>query len=849
MSEHGGNIHKARRESVKDNTDFIDFSASINPFGPPAVVYSLIQSQVRDILHYPDPDYYELKKIIAKRYSVDADNIVLGNGSSDILFALFRVLKPLRAVIPTPSYIDYAKSADLNNTPIHFHQLLEENNFKLDSDELKKELKKGDLLLLCSPNNPTGNLIDASQAEALARHDSELTILIDEAYLDFIPDACSAAGKYKNVFTLNSLTKFYAIPGLRLGFGVFSADVAKRLQEFIAPWAVNSFADLAGRACLEETGFAATAGRIHDEKSWFLNKLEQFSQLQLFPGQANFILLKIKNGESCENLQGFLFTRKILIRNCSNIRGLGSAYFRIAVKSREDNTRLIQVLEEYYGVKKANPASKKTARLMFQGTSSNAGKSILTTALCRILLQDGVKVAPFKAQNMSLNSFVTNTGGEMGRAQVVQAQAAKVDPDIRMNPVLLKPNSNVGSQIIVCGKPVGNMDIFQYNRYKPEAWKKIIECYASLEDEYDAVILEGAGSPGEINLKHDDIVNMKMAAHAESPVMLVGDIDRGGVYASFIGTYEVLESWERALTAGFIVNKFRGEQSLLDSAHCFMKAKTGKDVFGVIPYLADLGIPEEDSVTFKLNSSKIIEPKEPFIDIAVIDLPHISNFTDIEPFYNEPDVRVRIVKSVQELHLPDVILIPGSKNVASDLTYLKNSGLADAILGSIESVAEIVGVCGGYMMLGEKIEDPFGIESSEKLLYGLGLLPVDSILAEEKCLKRKEGIHRLSGLKVTGYEIHHGVSFNTETALFAYSDGTGCGVSAQDGKIWGCYLHGIFDDDLFRRGYIDKIRKKKGLAPKNLVVAPYDIESAFDRLADTVRQSLDMDKIYKLLGL
>lgn len=849
MSEHGGNIHKAKRESGNINVDFIDFSAGINPFGPPAGVYTLLQSRVRDILHYPDPEYYELRNIIAEKYKVQPENIVLGNGSSDILFALFRVLQPQRAVIPVPSYIDYAKSAELSNIPIQFHQLLEEDSFRLNVKELIKIVNKGDLLLLCSPNNPSGNLLSPEKIEELSRHDSNLLIVIDEAYLDFIPEAASVAGQYHNVFTLNSLTKFYAIPGLRLGFGIFPAEIAKRLQESIAPWAVNSFADMTGRECLKASDFTKTAKMLAEEKTWVLNQLHQFDALKVFPGQANFILIKNKNSENCSKLQEFLYDRRILIRNCFNFRGLGPQYWRIAVKSREDNTKLIESLQDYFGMNKLPKARQRRANLMFQGTSSNAGKSILTTALCRILLQDGVKVAPFKAQNMSLNSFVTGTGGEMGRAQVVQAQAAKTDPDIRMNPVLLKPNSNVGSQVIVCGKPVGNMDIFQYNRYKAEAWKKIVECYTSLEDEYDAVILEGAGSPGEINLKHDDIVNMKMAEHVQSPVILVGDIDRGGVYASFIGTYEVLEGWERALTAGFIVNKFRGEQSLLDSAHAYMKAKTDKDVFGVVPYLTDLGIPEEDSVTFKLNRPGNAEPDEPYIDIAVIDLPHISNFTDIEPFYSEPDVRLRIVKSAKELMQPDVILLPGSKNVASDLAYLKNKGLAGAILSSIGDTKEIVGICGGYMMLGDQIEDPYEIESGAKFLQGFGLLPINSILAEDKCLKRKKGIHIQSGLTVSGYEIHHGISMNSQAALFSYSDGSGCGVSAQDGKVWGCYLHGIFDDDIFRRSFIDNVRQKKGLAPKNVVVAPYDIETAFDRLAETVRQSIDMDKIYQLLGL
>lgn len=848
MSEHGGNIHKARREADKMGSDFIDFSASTNPYGPPAAVYSQIQSQVRDLLHYPDPDYVELKSIIAKKYDVNIETIVLGNGSSDILFALFHVLKPKRAVIPVPSYIDYKKSAEISNTPVLYYNLKETDNFTLDAQDLSNCMQQGDLLLICSPNNPTGNLVSLVDIELLAGTCRECTIVIDEAYLDFIPGAASVASKYHNVYTINSLTKFHAIPGLRLGFGVFPKDVAQQLQAFIAPWPVNCFADLAGRACLADTDFDKTALKLQEEKQWMLHQLEKITQFTIYPGQANFLLIKLNNCKSCEDIQRYLLKQHLLIRNCSNFIGLGPEYMRVAVKSRDENMCLLRAFYEYYGVAPRKMKKKRCSRLMFQGTSSNAGKSILTAALCRILLQDGVKVAPFKAQNMSLNSYVTSAGGEMGRAQVVQAQAAKTDPDVRMNPVLLKPNSNVGSQIIVNGKVVGNMDIFQYNRFKPTVWESVTQSFRSLEDEYDAVILEGAGSPGEINLKHDDIVNMKMAEFAQSPVMLVGDIDRGGVYAAFIGTYSVLESWEKKLLAGFVVNKFRGEQRLLQSAHDYIAAKTGKDVYGVVPYLNNLGIPEEDSVTFKLNSANSIEPHEPYIDLAVIDLPHISNFTDIEPFYGEPDVRVRIIKRAAEFGSPDAVLIPGSKNVAADLISLKQSGLAAALIDSLDRVHELVGICGGYMMLGNTIEDPYRIESSTTSLEGLGLLECNSVLAESKCLQRKEGVHTATGLKVHGYEIHHGIIQNTQTPLFKYNDGSCCGVASEDGKVWGCYLHGVFDDDLFRRSFIDRIRQKKGLAAKNCVVAPYDVEVAFDRLASIVRQSLDMDKVYSLLG-
>ncbi len=490
------------------------------------------------------------------------------------------------------------------------------------------------------------------------------------------------------------------------------------------------------------------------------------------------------------------------------------------------------------------------ASLMFQGTNSDAGKSILTAALCRILLQDGYRVAPFKAQNMSLNSFVTHDGLEMGRAQVVQAQASRIDPDVRMNPVLLKPSSDVGSQVIVRGKPVGNMRVNEYVCYKPKAWEAVKEAYDSLAAENDVIILEGAGSPGEINLKHHDIVNMKMARHAKAPVLLIGDIDRGGVFASLVGHYELMEEWERELLAGYVINCFRGDASLLDPAFDFMIQRTGKSVFGVVPFIKNLGLPEEDSVGFKKGLFQLQRPEAEHVEIVLIDLPHISNFTDFEPFLQEPDVYLKIIKDVKELKKPDAIIIPGSKNVVADLKFLHESGIgAEIVRFADEKSCEIIGICGGYQMLGTRIADPHGLESDGEVLAGLQLLPIKTVLDPDKTLLQKSYTHFSSQLKVRGYEIHHGRSETSCSSVLESEGGKGEGAVSDNGQVWGCYLHGIFDDDLFRRWLCDGLRQKKGVEPLKKVVAPYDLEPAFDRLAKIVRKSLDMDGVYELLGL
>ena len=497
-------------------------------------------------------------------------------------------------------------------------------------------------------------------------------------------------------------------------------------------------------------------------------------------------------------------------------------------------------------------------RLMFQGTSSNVGKSILTTALCRILLQDAVRVAPFKAQNMSLNSFVTRDGGEMGRAQVLQAQACRLEPDVRMNPILLKPSANAcggqagaGCQVIVRGKPVGNMSVAEYDRYKPQAFEAAKACYDALAAEFDAVVLEGAGSPAEVNLKSRDIANMQMARHARSPVLIVGDIDRGGVFASFVGTLEVLDPWERELIGGWVVNRFRGDAELLRPALDYMLAHTGRPVFGVVPWLERLGLPEEDSVEFKSGALDDRSQRAEAVAIAVVDLPHISNFTDFDALRIEEDVKLRIVRPGDELGEPDAVILPGSKNVLHDLRYLRERGIAERLLSLARGGrTEIVGICGGLQLLGREIRDPGGIEFGIGSAEGLGLLSAVTTLASEKTLTRAEGVHGPSGCRVAGYEIHHGrTTAEGNAVILRRTDGEAIAFAADGHLVWGTYLHGIFDADEFRRWFVDRLRARRGWSPRGAVSARYDIEPALDRLAQAVRESLDMEAVYRLMRL
>jgi len=848
--DHGGNVYHAAKAKNISVDKIIDFSANINPFGPPEWLRPCISSGVDSLLNYPDPYSFELIEKIAAKYDLDENTIIIANGSTELLYQLPRVLGCTRAVIPVPCYVDYIKVMEQAGIPVSLIRLSEESGFAPDTKEIEKLLQPGDLLVVGSPNNPTGCVFPAECIKKLAQNNPDVIFLIDEAFLEFVGTAKSVAGQLDNCITLHSLTKFYAIPGLRLGYGVFPVNIAEKLKKLLPPWTVNSLAQKVGLKCVEDLEYQK-ASRVYLKtcKRSFLDVLSSFKNLTVFPSAANYFLIKLSGDMSVTTLAEKLYEKNILIRNCLNYLNLSDRYFRIAIRNTKENAHFAAELSKILTSSVKIHKESKTPAIMFQGTSSNAGKSILTAALCRILLQDGVRVAPFKAQNMSLNSFVTVDGLEMGRAQVVQAQAARLDPDVRMNPILLKPNSDTGSQVIVRGKPVGNMGVFEYVKFKETAMNDACNCYDDLASDFDVIILEGAGSPGEVNLKRHDIVNMRMARYAESPVILVGDIDRGGVYASFVGTMEVLNQWERDLIAGFLVNRFRGNEKLLQDAHEYVKMHTGKDVLGVVPYIPDHGIPEEDSVSFKEGVFAREKPTRDHIEIAVISLPHISNFTDIEPFIAEPDVYLRIVETAADLGDPDVIILPGSKNVMADLQAITSAGISDIIKRKADEGTEIIGICGGYQMLGKTIVDPLNLESNLGLIEGLSLLAMDTELAHDKTLIRKSGTNKLSGREVYGYEIHHGQTKSEKPPLFVYDDNTSCGIAASEKKIWGCYLHGLFDSDGYRRDFIDTVRLRKGLSSYQGIPILYDLEPAFDRLADTVRAGLDMDLVYSLLKL
>lgn len=531
--------------------------------------------------------------------------------------------------------------------------------------------------------------------------------------------------------------------------------------------------------------------------------------------------------------------------------------------------------------------------LMIQGTGSGVGKSLIVTALCRIFKDMGIDVAPFKAQNMALNSYVTLDAGEIGRAQALQALAAKLEPVIDMNPVLLKPSNQAEIQVIIHGKVYATMNTKKYFILKKHSLDAIRSSFDRLSSKHELIILEGAGSPAEINLMKNDIVNMRMAQYANAPVLLVGDIDRGGLFASFYGTVTLLGKKAKRIKA-FVVNKFRGDKNFLTPALSMIKKKTGKPVIGVIPYMSNISLPEEDGVSLKeiqnsrfniRNSSQDINA---VVHIVVVKLNYISNFTDFDPFNYEPDVEMIYSCNPSEIEHADIVIIPGTKNTMDDLMYLKSTGLIDSIKRSYKKGIQIIGICGGYQMLGKKLFNPYGIEGNIKRLDGIGLLNIQTIFGKDKIVSQVEaeiikdsesGLFSCKGIHLKGYEIHHGTStgdvglfklkrnLSQSESMNCYSEGAkqlknleelstineGKSAVILDGSVnhncWGTYIHGIFENNLFRRHILNQIRLKNRLKPLHTVVKYEDmLNTEIDLLADTVRQNISIKFIKRLLG-
>lgn len=887
---HGGDLTTAETIYGLPADGFLDFSSNMNPFGPPEAVGKLLAERWRELARYPDPAVRELRRTLADKYGIPEESILVGNGAAELIDLTVRALKPRSVGLARPSFSEYEEAVRKIGGGIVDIPLSPDHGFALSETALREAAASADLLLLGHPNNPTGKIADPAMLHRLVQ--DRIRLVLDEAFVDFAPDEQAVslirlAAATKGLYVLRSMTKFYAIPGIRLGFMVAHPDEIRMLKELQVPWSVNTMAQWIGQAVLSGSEYAERTKRWLAEERPRLTQRLQSLGLKVFPSDVNFLLVSIPEsfGVDVQTLQRRMGQLGVLIRDASLFSGLNDSYFRVAVRLREENETLVARLSQAFQLTggpaqletetltqsaKAEPSSGSESgtsaglapTIMFQGTSSDAGKSILTTALCRILLQDGRKVAPFKSQNMSLNSYVTPDGKEIGRAQGMQADACRIAATTDMNPILLKPKKDMVSQVVVHGKPLRDYDARTYReKYLGEAQEIVKEALGRMRSRYDVVVIEGAGSPAEVNLKDRDIVNMRLAGWADAPVLLIADIDRGGVFASLVGTLDILTPEERDRVKGFVINKFRGDVSLLKPGLDWLERRTGKPVLGVIPYLPDLGLEDEDSAS--LDAKRLSGPKrEGQVDVVVLRLPRLSNFTDFDPLFEEPDVHVRYVSNAAEWGEPDAVIIPGSKNTMDDLKFLRESGLEECIRRHVQEGGRLIGICAGYQMLGSRLLDPERIESDTEELPGIGLFPSETTFTPDKRTERVSGSATWPGVgivPVEGYEIHMGrtaflntvrrpISIRIHDAPEAAQSYHEDGAMSEDGKVWGTYVHGILHNDELRRAWINEIRTDKGwTALDGQLQFHSKREAAFDRLADHVRSHLDMAQIYAMI--
>ncbi|PKL23998.1 MAG: threonine-phosphate decarboxylase [Spirochaetae bacterium HGW-Spirochaetae-3] len=894
-ARHGGDFVGLAAASGLPESSLLDASANLNPLGPPDWLDAAFAEGRRKSGRYPDPAYRELRAAAAERLGLPMESLVFGNGADELMYALARALaRPVAggavtegavptAIVEAPSYATYRDASEAAGFSVE--------SVPAESPDYAEALEAsppGSALWLGAPNNPTGALPAGypGVAASLASRFPDRFVVCDEAFMDFCDVAGGADGtdtegaandaaRLPNLIVLRSMTKFWAVPGLRAGYAVCAPDVASRLRAELPNWPLNSVAESFARRAFSDPAAADRRSRtrafVASERARVAEALAELPGLTVLPSLTNYYLVRVSSEAGLGDAGGDaladgLASEGIGVRRCRNFDGLGPGYVRIAVRSAAENDAIVAAIadvveEARSGAPRPGPRAtpRRAKALMIQGTSSGAGKSLIAAAFCRIFRDEGIDVAPYKAQNMSLNSAVTPDGLEIGRAQAVQAAACGLEPDARMNPVLLKPESDRGSQVVLLGKPYARYQAQEYYAMHELMRDTARAAYDGLASERELIVLEGAGSPAEINLKSRDFVNMGAARHAGARVLLVGDIDRGGVFASFIGHVATFAPDELRMLSGFVVNKFRGDPALLGDAFGMTRDRTGYPVLGCVPMISRLDIPDEDEPVVKAGSRPGAD-----VRIAVPRLRRASNFTDLDAFAAEPDAEVVAVSLGSEIEQGrfDAVVIPGTKSTVDDLGWLRASGLAESILRFAASGGTVVGICGGYQMLGLSILDPDGVESPARETPGLGLLPLVTSFARGKTLSRTRArwvapcavAPGADDGELEGYEIHHG-----GTRLASGHGGVGVGGEADEarpavvtdsgdvigyaaGNAWGSYLHGIFDADRFRRSFLNGLRLRRALAPLPVNARP-SLDSELSRLAAAVAANVDMAAI------
>ena len=908
LNGHGDDAY--RYEGIRHN-----FSSNIFSHADLGGLKTFLATRLDAIDHYPEPEPRALERLIAERSGVGEDCVLVTNGATEAIYLIANsrptASKPSRPTAsgsieptasgssrpitsepiepitsePTPQPLPVREGSNCQSRSVIFSPTFSEyaDACRMAGLEVAMESvgcsaavpQSVPLVWLCNPNNPTGSVLPREEVLRLAAQ-SELLVL-DQSYEDYTletlltPAEAVAVG---NILQLHSLTKKYAVPGLRIGYVVGAPALIGQLRRRLHPWSVNALAIEAAiwlmrhdvKVIPDLPAYLAEAQRLR-------GALAALPGITVEPTQTNFMLCRLDEhiGFTAAELKDYLAKHHgILIRDASNFEGLTPFHFRVAAQTREEDDLLIDsikvsplpspprggdhVLRDAKG--SASPPSeggRGVRPLMLCGTGSDVGKSVLATALCRIFLQDGYHPAPFKAQNMALNSYATPEGLEIGRAQAVQAEAAGIPCHTDMNPLLLKPQSDHTSQVVLHGKPIGNRDAYHFwkerRRMKNEESKlptspesksyySFFTLHSSLKTEvcaafdrlavrYNPIVMEGAGSISELNLRQTDLVNLPMACHADAAVILVADIDRGGIFASVYGSIALQTPEDRARIRGIIINKFRGDLRLFDDGRRMIEELTGVPVLGVIPYYKDIYIEEEDSVSLE---QKRRQPDEGKVNIAVVLLRHISNFTDFDTLERDARVNLFYTNNVDDISRADIIILPGTKATLDDLLELRRNGCAQAIQHVHRDGKTVVGICGGYQMLGQTVNDPDGIEGTIASLPGLGLLPITTTMTPGKTTQQVTFL--FDGQECHGYEIHQGIS-DTDQAIL------------QTDHCIGTYIHGFLDN----APVIDYLLRGKATTPTPIQSHAAFKEEQYNRLADHVRRHLDMDKLYEILKI
>lgn len=840
MLEHGGRLQRAAVEYGIPLAQWIDLSTGINPQGwplppIPREVWTRLPED-EDGLEAAARDYYGCRHLLPTA------------GTQAAIQALPHLREHAVVAVLEPAYAEHA----------HAWQRAEHEVFATDAAALMSGEFDTDVAVIVNPNNPTGTRfgVDALLAlhARLAARDGWL--VVDEAFIDTTPQQSLAAyADRPGLVVLRSPGKFFGLAGARAGFVLAEPALLDRLRESLGPWAVaaptrwllqHAFADRDWQTA-ERERLAVAGARLRD----------LLTRHDLTPDGGTDLFQWIQVADAAE-WQDALAREAVLTRRFdapASLRfglpgdetawqRLDAALSRTAAGRNASPRNLHQQRSAHAPPEPTrSPQSHRARVLMVQGTTSDAGKSTLVAGLCRWLHRRGVAVAPFKPQNMALNSAVTVDGGEIGRAQALQAQAAGLPPHTDFNPILLKPNSDVGAQVIVHGRAIGNMQAVRYHDYKRVAMEAVLASHERLCARYDAVIVEGAGSPAEINLRANDIANMGYAEAVDCDVILIADIDRGGVFAHLVGTLALLSDSEQARVKGFVINRFRGDLALLQPGLDWLERRTGKPVLGVLPYLQGLHLDAEDALPRDAGRS------EAKLRVIVPALPRISNHTDFEALRLHPDIAFRYVGPGEAVPAADLIVLPGSKSVRADLAWLRAQGWDGAIARHLRYGGKVLGICGGLQMLGQAIDDPHGIEGAPGASEGLGLLDLVTTLEPEKQLRTVAGTLCLASTpaRVEGYEIHCGVSQGNALAkpLATLEDGRNDGAVSADGRIAATYLHGLFDAP----DACVALLRWAGLGDAQPVDRDALREHALDTLADTIEAYLDVEALDRLLGL